>query len=583
MTTQPVEVLGPIGADLKTGRAESGDGEIAADAARLIEHQGVGDRSDALVDVVGSQPLQQVDRTGTADFVAGQRCHVVEGDAFTRPLRLGDRDGRPVACRPVVTLGKRHIAPGELPNKLGIGLEPCGSLPAAALVEVGAQFALAVVEWAGAQAAQRAAVLVGMNDVVDLDEGLRADLVDESWAARKVLEPVQVAFVHVDRRGAVDDPLRDRFGHPGRMGHPHRLGNPESAQLPVLAEQRIPVGREREDAVEALVNLGVPERRQQSHAFTPGRFEVLLGEGEHRGHRFTGGVGQQRGHVHGHRLVPVGADAKAVDVFAKIKVGVLVAQDRQARRGVFGVAPDQRCDLAGLGVLVRHRHQRQHQAHLFGQLCAPESRRADHDVGLDDTATGVDSGDPAVVVGHLLHLSLGQEDRAPRDRAPSLRFDRAYRRGQAVARGVKAAQDSRAVQQRVQLDALVRADQPPRHSPGLRPTRLAMQVRPALGGGGDLEPAHPVEHRPIAMVQSGEFVHGVASECAHGFRRVGRKHQAGGMRRGSAGGEQGPAVDHRDIDDPPGGQLVGQRSPNDAGTHDDDLRSHNATHLHYVP
>lgn len=34
---------------------------------------------------------------------------------------------------------------------------------------------------------------------------------------------------------------------------------------------------------------------------------------------------------------------------------------------------------------------------------------------------------------------------------------------------------------------------------------------------------------------------------------------------------------------PPGGQLVGERSPNDAGTHDDELRSHSATHLHYVP
>ena len=111
-----------------------------------------------------------------------------------------------------------------------------------------------------------------MDDVVDLDERLRAGLRDELGAARDVLEPVQVALVHVDRRRAVDDPLGGRLGDAGGVRHPHRLGDPEAAQVAMLTHDREAVGGEREDAVEGLLDLGITQRRKEFGCrATPGR------------------------------------------------------------------------------------------------------------------------------------------------------------------------------------------------------------------------------------------------------------------------------------------------------------------------
>jgi hypothetical protein len=161
-----------------------------------------------------------------------------------------------------------------------------------------------------------------MDDVVDLDEAAGGPLAHVGRRKLRHVEAVEVALAQVERGAAVDDPLGYRAGDPGRVGHPDRLGGPETAQLARLPEQREAVGGEREDAVEAAVQPGVIEHRQQLGGGGPGLVEVVRGE-RHRGRVVTGQVGQ----VDRHRAVQVGADAEPVAVGPEIQVAVLVAQD----------------------------------------------------------------------------------------------------------------------------------------------------------------------------------------------------------------------------------------------------------------
>ncbi len=64
-------VQGPVDTDLEQLLAEPGDGQVAADAAGLVERQGVGDRPDRLVQLAGSHPLEQAKRTGAGDLKRG--------------------------------------------------------------------------------------------------------------------------------------------------------------------------------------------------------------------------------------------------------------------------------------------------------------------------------------------------------------------------------------------------------------------------------------------------------------------------------------------------------------------------------
>ena len=73
------------------------------------------------------------------------------------------------------------------------------------------------------------------------------------------------------------------------------------------------------------------------------------------------------------------------------------------------------------------------------------------------------------------------------------------------------------------------------------------------------------------MRERAELLHGVLRELGHGLGRVGLEHQARGVRRRPAGGEQRSAVDHGDVGPAARGELVCQRRADDSRTDDDDL------------
>ncbi len=414
------------------------------------------------------------------------------------------------------------------------------------------------MERAGAQRPGRLHRLQRMDDVVDLDEVLPAALLDERGRELGLLEPVELAFVQVDPGVPVHQHLGQRPRHPGRVRHPDGLGQPEPVEVRRLADQREAVGGEGEDAVDAVLVLGLGQHGQQLDRVAPGGVEVLLGERLHRRHRGGSGADLVLGDRHG--AVGVGADADAVAVPAEVEVAVLVAQDRAL------LAQLQR---ARLGVLVGQGQQRHVQPGHPPDRGTPEARRAHHHVGRDRAvlagARHRDPGDPAAALLDADH-GVPRQESGPAFRGPfGLRLPARDRRRQPVARHVEPAEHLAGVERGPQLQAGGRVEQARLDAPRLGPAVLAVQVVPAFGGGGHLQAADLAE---AVLAEAGVLAHGVGGEFGHGLRRVSLEDQAGGVGAGAAGGEERPLFEHGDVGPPPLGELVGEGAADDARPHD---------------
>ena len=331
MSRHPVEVNRSVGPDLEQISTESGDRQVRPDAACVVEHERVGDGADRLVDVVGGQSLQVVRGSGTGDFVAGQRCHVVHRDMTASPRCFCDRDRRPVARGPVVALRDLHATGDEFVEYRLIGLEPRWTLPQIRDPELCAQSGLPVVERAGAYASWSGNLIVWVDDVVHLDERLRTRREDVVVCESGVFEPVEIELVGVDSGCAVDHPLGDGAGDTCGVRDPHRLGDPESLEVAMFSDDGVPVGGEREDSVESVVDLSGCEFRYEHGGLVPGLGEIVWREHQFRRHLLERDrrVVVERVDVARHGAMAVVADTEAVTVLAVVEVVVLMAQDWQ--------------------------------------------------------------------------------------------------------------------------------------------------------------------------------------------------------------------------------------------------------------
>ena len=303
----------------------------------------------------------------------------------------------------------------------------------------------------------------------------------------------------------------------------------------MFAHHRAPVRGEREDAVEPLDHADFGKRGQKTHRLGPGRSEVGIGEGQHRGHRLGRGQFLERGHVHRHRAMPVVADAHRLAVLAIVEVGVLMPKNGQSRVGVasrlIAMIPKNR-QRSGFGVLVPHRDQGYAQSDQVPEFGAPEPGTRDHDVGLERALGGADTGHRTSPLVDLDHVLATVEHCAPVDCPPHLHPDRGRGTGQAIGRCVQAAQNDVSIDQRMEPHALVDIDDRGFDSLDLRPARLPVQVGQSLGRGGNLEPADSVETEVVRRVQRPELGGRVVRELRHGPRRVGLEHQSWCVRTG---------------------------------------------------
>ena len=312
--------------------------------------------------------------------------------------------------------------------------------------------------------------------------------------------------------------------------------------------------------------------RQQLTALLPGAGEVVLGEGQHRRHGGSVDLAVLLEVVQAHRHRPVGvaADPDAVHVLAEVQVGVLVAQDRHPDLTRLVVAPDQLGDLPGLHVLVGQRQQRDVHADHRADRRAPEAGARHDDVGLDDPLGGAHAGDAATRLLDADHAGGALEARPACFGAPREGDHRARGLRQAVGRRVQAAEDTVAVQQGVEPDALLRVDERALDPPRRQPPVPAAQVGQPLRGRRDLQPADLLEAPRAVEVESGELVDGVGRELRHRLRRAHLEHEPGCVGGRAAGQRERALVDDRHPVDATCGQLVGEVGSDDAGPDDHD-------------
>ncbi len=143
--------------------------------------------------------------------------------------------------------------------------------------------------------------------------------------------------------------------------------------------------------------------------------------------------------------------------------------------------------------------------------CAPQKPAAHTTTSASSTPSAVRTPVTRSPLSRMPSTSVCGSSVAPRALgAPGLRFGGPQRLGQPVGRGVEPPEDLVRVDQRVQRRTLGGGEQPALDPPGLRPAGLAVQVGPALGGGGDLEATDRVEGPAAADAAGAELLDGVA-------------------------------------------------------------------------
>src|SRR5919112_3448024 len=181
--------------------AEARHGHVAPDSGSTVQHECVCHLAGWLVELSRGESLQEIQGAGSGHLGVLQGGHVVEGYVLAGGQGFGGYDLRPVPSGPLSAV--RNLTPVE---KRLVGLEPLRSLPARGLEEVGPERLLARVEGAGAQGARFLYRLLGVDDVVDLPERLRAAGQDVRRAQGVGLEAVEVGAADVHTRFAGVDP-----------------------------------------------------------------------------------------------------------------------------------------------------------------------------------------------------------------------------------------------------------------------------------------------------------------------------------------------------------------------------------------
>jgi hypothetical protein len=135
---------------------------------------------------------------------------------------------------------------------------------------------------------------------------------------------------------------------------------------------------------------------------------------------------------------------------------------------------------------------------------------------------------------------------------------------------VQSAENTVAVQQGVEPDALVGVDERGIDTPRRQPPLPAAQVGESFRGRRDLQPADLLEAPRAVEVEFRELVDGVGRELGHRLRRAHLEHEPGCVRGRATGQRERALVDDRHPVDATGGQLVGEVGADDTGADDDD-------------
>ena len=259
--------------------AEPHDRQVRLDPAGLVEQRRVDDPPDRHVHLGDGHPLDVVERARAADVEDRERGQVDHPDPVAHGQVLGVDDRRPPARFPLGRAGHDPVA--VLLEQRLVRVVPERTLPAGRLEEDRAELALAGVERAEADVAVALPLLGRVDDAVGLVEALGRSRLDVGARRLVGVEAGDVGAVRVDLGLAVGHPLGDHPGDPGRLLDPDRGGRPEALDLGRLAQDRHPVRRQRQQAVDRVADadpLVAEDVRDELEGLLHLELEVVLGE-----------------------------------------------------------------------------------------------------------------------------------------------------------------------------------------------------------------------------------------------------------------------------------------------------------------
>ncbi len=259
--------------------AETLDGEVATEAAVRGEQWRVHAAAHGHIDLVHAHVLEEATRARAFEVELVERGEIDHADALThlQVLCVGHR----IPPTGVPLMSARLACLRELRHQPFVAGVPLRALPATGVEERRAEGFFASVERAAAHPALAGPLLTRVDDAVGLVEVLVASGVDVPLGLLVWVEAADVAAVRVAHvRVAVGHPLGDELGDAGAFLDPHRSGAPQVSHLDRLAEHRVGVGREAEQAVDRVADLGVAEHLHQLDRLFHLRVEVVVGEGQ---------------------------------------------------------------------------------------------------------------------------------------------------------------------------------------------------------------------------------------------------------------------------------------------------------------
>ena len=280
---------------------------------------------------------------------------------------------------------------------------------------------------------------------------------------------------------ALDDPLGDELAHASRSGEAVRAEprrHPEAGNLGG-PEDELSVRCERLRPVDELHDLHLGERRHTDDRV----LHELLEPGPVL-------VEQPRVEVGGDPAEPPGRAVALVAAHDQpAGLGTEVHEQRRiAHRGHL----ERKTGRLGHEVLVRHRHDRHVHTGECPDLSRVHAARVDDDLGLDDTAVGLDSGNTPACERHTGDPRSRRDLRAATPGTFRERERQLAGIDVAVRRKERGAEHAVRRHRREELLGVCRRDQLEREPEGLRPAGLAGELLHALGGRRQPERAHLV-------------------------------------------------------------------------------------------
>ena len=504
------------------------------------------------------------------------REEAVEPPFGPRPGHLALRERahveEPCVLVYMAALGPHVIEPvgaPEAPHVLGLHSlrrEPVGALPAIDLAEhrperLHARVAGCLLEGSGG-----GALLVRIVNGEDVGVGLLV-LLPEVPAGRIRSEAARVDAHHVDRRLALDDPLRDLPAGPARRGDPEAVAlvEPEVGHVPGGPDEGAPIRGVGDGAVDRLLEADLAERGHPPDDRLDVGLEAFEVLGEEIVLEVVGGPVDEAGGG----AAFIRPEKEAAPLLAEVVRGVRFPEDAHLRQPLLvtgdyvgvglgdevlvlhgdggNVEPDHRPGLAGVVAGGAH-HVLAHDVALVGAhppLAAHgplDGRHLGAAMDLRPPVAGA-AGEGLGEVGGLNVAVLGVEDGADEAVRVAERPDRLdFVRGQELDADPDGARDPRIEPVLVHPAAVRReADVADRPEPDILP-RLALELR--------VEPHRVLVDLPdaVAHVEQGEEP-----------RRV----------PGGAGGElRALAKDH--VRPALAGEVVERRDAEDAAADDDD-------------